>query len=146
MLDYSTVQVIGSYPNFRLISVPLIILVTLAGIFVAFIIFKASNNKLGGIFVGIMFSIAFTLFLTIEGFVDEEVLVKIETTGINMSTETYSGKKDCPYLKKDGDKIYYYDLLRDRNTKTPYDIKEATEEKFQELTFNLKNSQTQEVK
>lgn len=139
MLDYSSMEVLNSNSGYFPVSGILIWLILIAGIMFGVYIGKVSGKILYGIFFGACLCLILTFLGMISGDVDNSSLVRFEVTEVQMSEDVYPAERKRNYLKKEGDKIYYYDLIKNGIVNNPYEIKKATEEKFKELVFNIEN-------
>lgn len=144
MLDYSTIQVINPDMGLHPSSTPLIIWWIFVGVALGLFIGIKMNNTSGGIFAGLFFTIACLIFSWSVGIIQNVALIKIEAKNIEISSNVYPSEKEYPYLQKEGDKIYYYDMISTKNIEDTYQIKKETEGSFEKISFNLKNSQPQE--
>lgn len=144
MLDYSTIQVINPDMGLNPSSTSLIIWWIFVGVALALFVSIKMNNTSGGIFAGLFFLIACLIFSWCIGAIQNVALIKIEAKNIEISSNVYPSAKTYPYLQKEGDKIYYYDMISTKNIEDPYQIKKETEKSFEKILFNLKNSEPQE--
>ena len=139
MLDYSTIQVINPDMGLNPSSTSLIIWWIFVGVAIALFITIKMNNTSGGIFAGLFFIIACLIFSWCIGVIRNVALVKIEAKNIEISSNIYPSASKYPYFQKEGDKVYYYDIIWSQNIGNPYEIKEDIKDNFEQLSFNLKN-------
>lgn len=139
MLDYSTIQVINPDMGLHPSSTPLIIWWIFVGVALGLFIGIKMNNTSGGIFAGLFFTIACLIFSWSIGIIQNVALIKIEAKNIEISSNVYPSEKEYPYFQKEGDKVYYYDLISSKDVENSYKIKEGTKKNFEKISFNLKN-------
>ena len=75
---------------------------------------------------------------------DNLAIIRFEVKDAQMTSNVYSSENFQAYLRKEGDKGYYYDMVSAKILGNSEKIRQTVEGKFQELTLNLKNSQPQE--
>lgn len=139
MLDYSSMEVLNLNSGYFPVSGVWIWLILCVGFLFGLQIWREGNGILLGIFCGAVLSLLLTFLGMVAGEVDNSALVRFEVKEIQMTQDAYPIEGKYPYLKKDGDKVYYYTLIKRGIKDNPYEIKKATEKKFEKLAFNVEN-------
>lgn len=139
MLDYSSMEVLNSNSGYFPVSGIWIRLILCAGILFGIQVWREGRDILLGIFSGAVCSLLLTLLEMASGEVDNSSLVRFETTKIQIAQDVYLTEGKYPYLKKDGDKVYYYTLIKKGIKDNPYEIKKAIEKNFEKIVFNAEN-------
>lgn len=139
MLNYSSMEILNSSAGVWAVSRQWFIFFALLGISLGVNIGFSKGRPFLGIGSGILYLCIMIGIGMSAGVIGDSSLVRFEVTDIVMSQDTYPSEKKCPYLEKDGDKLYYYDLIANRYMDEPDRIKENTEYNFKELVRNMKN-------
>lgn len=139
MLDYSSMEVLNSNSGFFPVSGIWIWLILCVGILFGIQVWREGNGLPLAFFSGAVLSLLLTFFGVIFGWIDNSSLVRFEVTEVQMTQDVYMTGRKLPYLQKEGDKIYYYDFIKKGIVDNPYEIKKATEKKFEKLAFNAEN-------
>ena len=139
MLDYGSMEIINFNMGFFTVSGIWLFLIIFEGTVFGTYIGKKSNNILWGIVSSALLCVLLIFMGMIFGKVNNSSLVRFEVSEVSTSQNVYPGEDKYPYFKKDGDKLYYYDLIKNRIINDPYEVKKSTEEKFKKLVFNMEN-------
>lgn len=145
MLDYNTIEVInsniGMFPPSKNFIV-LIVIVAILIVFSATVYFGSSGAILGLVFA-VVFSLVSFYCGNRLGLFDNLAITRIEVKDVQMTSSVYPSENFQAYLRKEGDKVYYYDMVSSKILGNKEMIKQTVEGKFQELALNLKDSEPQ---
>lgn len=142
MLNYSTMQVVNSNAGRYPFPWLFVIMFTALILFVSYSLISCSGSTKSGIIVGIVLLCMFFSLFHDSGYFNNLALIKIEVENIQMIPNVYRldepkpNESEC-YLKKEGDKVYYFDVINPKALDTPDKITEDAERKFLKLVFNL---------
>ncbi len=148
MLDYNTIEVInsniGMFPPSKTFIVWIVIVAILI-VFSATVYFGSSGAILGLVFA-VVFSLVSFYCGNRLGLFDNLAIIRIEVKDAQMTSSVYPSENFQAYLRKEGDKVYYYDMVSAKILGNAEMIKQTVEGKFQELVLNLKDGEPQEGK
>lgn len=141
MLDYSTIEVVNPNMGLDPTSIFFIFLALMTGFFTALNIADREDSMIKGLCSGVLIILLIFVIGGCSGIIKNSSLVKIETTGVEMKTDVYPSENEIEYLKKEGDKIYFYTQIFYKPTDNLHKIKMQTKDGFERVIFNLENEE-----
>lgn len=139
MLDYSTIEVVNPNMGLDPTSIFFIFLALMTGFFTALNIADREDSMIKGLCSGVLIILLIFVIGGCSGIIKNSALVKIEATGIEMKSEVFPSENEYPYLKKEGENIYYYTKVWQEDIKSPSKVRDRTFKKFKEVKFDLEN-------
>lgn len=142
MLDYSTIQVVDQCMDKEQLLTPSIAIGIIVVIALLLCLGAATDNFLWFYILAMLLAAVVVIPLAYgEATMSPYSLVKIETTGVEMKTDVYPSENEIEYLKKEGDKIYFYTQIFYKPTDNLHKIKMQTKDGFERVIFNLENEE-----